>query len=137
MLCNKRTFWIFDPSLLLCNWLSMNIHIQKSSITRTEGKAKVVSTYSFRFLIREDAGLSTSCEITVNFERVPGTPLVGINPVFTWMREEKGRKDQISKEFLPRDFSASQIPAPTKSEPPFMLHLMGSTYRRPWGPGKT
>lgn len=99
MLCNKRTFWIFDPSLLLCNWLSMNIHIQKSSITRTEGKAKVVSTYSFRFLIREDAGLSTSCEITVNFERVPGTALVGINPVFTWMREEKGRKDQLRGHF--------------------------------------
>uniref|UniRef100_A0A8C3DLJ3 Uncharacterized protein n=1 Tax=Corvus moneduloides TaxID=1196302 RepID=A0A8C3DLJ3_CORMO len=58
------------------------------------GKAKVVWTYSFRFLIREDAGLSTSREITVNFERVPGTSLVGINPVFTWMREEKGRKAQ-------------------------------------------
>lgn len=54
----------------------------------------MVWTYSFRFLIGEDAGLSTSREITVNFERVPGTSLVGINPVFTWMREEKGRKDQ-------------------------------------------
>lgn len=54
----------------------------------------MVWTYSFRFLIGEDAGLSTSCEITVNFERVPGTSLVGINPVFTWMREKKGRKDQ-------------------------------------------
>lgn len=77
----------------------MNIDIRKPSITRIEGKAKVLWTYSFRFLIREDAGLSTSCEITVNFERVPGTPLVGINPVFTCMRGEKGRKDQLRGNF--------------------------------------
>uniref|UniRef100_A0A8C5U4D3 Uncharacterized protein n=1 Tax=Malurus cyaneus samueli TaxID=2593467 RepID=A0A8C5U4D3_9PASS len=54
--------------------------------------AKVVCTYSFRFFIREDAGLPSSCEITVNFERVPGTSLVGINPVFTWRREERSEK---------------------------------------------
>ena len=56
-------------------------------------------TYSFRLLIREDASLSTSCEITVNFERVPGTSLVRINPVFTCMyeREEKGRKNELSE----------------------------------------
>lgn len=83
----------------------MNIPIRKPSITRMEGRAKVVCTYSFRFLIREDAGLSTSCEITVNFERVPGAPLVGINPVFTWTRGEKGRKDQVRGLFLTWDVS--------------------------------
>lgn len=58
-----------------------------------EKKKKVVWTYSFRFLIREDARLSTSCEITVNFERVPGTSLVRINPVFTWMHEREEKKE--------------------------------------------
>jgi len=55
-----------------------------------------VWTYSFRLLIREDASLSTSCEITVHFERVPGTSLVRIHPVFTWTqdREERGGKNQ-------------------------------------------
>lgn len=54
---------------------------------------KVMWTYSFRLLIREDTSLSTSCEITVHFERVPGTSLVRIHPVFTWMqdKEERGR----------------------------------------------
>uniref|UniRef100_A0A669QDC4 Uncharacterized protein n=1 Tax=Phasianus colchicus TaxID=9054 RepID=A0A669QDC4_PHACC len=59
-------------------------------------RSKVVRTYSFRLLIREDASLSTSCEITVHFERVPGTSLVRIHPVFTWMqdKEERERKNQ-------------------------------------------
>uniref|UniRef100_A0A8C9MIZ5 Uncharacterized protein n=1 Tax=Serinus canaria TaxID=9135 RepID=A0A8C9MIZ5_SERCA len=96
MLCKKGTFWIFGPSLLLLHWLPMNAHVRKPSTTRTEGKAKELCTYSFRFLIREDAGLSPSCEIAVNFEGVPGTPLVGIHPVFTWMRAEQGRKDHSS-----------------------------------------
>lgn len=75
----------------------MNIHIRKQSlITMIWEEGEVVWTYSFRFLIREDASLSTSCEITVNFERVPGTSLVRINPIFTWIheREEKRRKNQ-------------------------------------------
>uniref|UniRef100_A0A8C9G4P1 Uncharacterized protein n=1 Tax=Pavo cristatus TaxID=9049 RepID=A0A8C9G4P1_PAVCR len=63
---------------------------------KTKRNMNVVWTYSFRLLIREDASLSTSCEITVHFERVPGTSLVRIHPVFTWMqdREERGRKNQ-------------------------------------------
>lgn len=46
-------------------------------------------TYPFRFLIWEDAALSTCCEVAVNLEGVPRAALVWINPVLTCRNGER------------------------------------------------
>ncbi len=49
-------------------------------------------SYPFTLFIREDAALSTCCEVTVHFESVSGAALVRINPVFTWKQRNKGHR---------------------------------------------
>lgn len=47
------------------------------------------STHSLRLLVREDTRGPSGCKIAVDFEGVPGAPLVGIDPVFTWISETR------------------------------------------------
>nr|BAE34431.1 unnamed protein product [Mus musculus] len=87
-------------------------------------------THSLRLLVREDARGPSSCEIAVDFEGVPGAPLVGIDPVFAWISEtgrqihENGSLDCPQKP--PQHFSlavkctARAIKPPTP--PPFLSH---------------
>lgn len=52
-------------------------------------------TYPFRFLIWEDAALSTRREVAVNLEGVPRAALVGINPVLAWKNEERQKSIRL------------------------------------------
>lgn len=49
-----------------------------------------VGTHPLRLLVWEDARRPSGCEVAVDFKGVPGAPLVGIDPVFTWISETGG-----------------------------------------------
>uniref|UniRef100_A0A8C5ZKR1 Uncharacterized protein n=1 Tax=Marmota marmota marmota TaxID=9994 RepID=A0A8C5ZKR1_MARMA len=56
---------------------------------RPAGPQGEAGTHPLRLLVWEDARRPSSCEVAVDFEGVPGAPLVGIYPVFTWIRDRE------------------------------------------------
>lgn len=59
------------------------LNIAKTWQELSTSTTKQIGTYSLRFSVWIDAGLTASCEITVNFEGISRTALVRINPIFT------------------------------------------------------
>lgn len=62
---------------------------EPSARLRRDGEAgRAAATYPLGLLVGEDARGSSSREVAVDFEGVPGAALVRVHPVFTWMGAE-------------------------------------------------